>query len=105
MSNTNIGLIRITNDFSTISCNVTTMQEEIQKLTEAIAVLNNRIDELYGTQNDLRPVADATIDIPNQKYDLEIFNQIVPNEDFLIFGDIGWSLDIINLDKTNMFLN
>ena len=104
MSN-NIGLIKITDNFSTMSCNVTTMQEEIQKLTEAIATLNSRIDELYETRNDLRPVADATTDTPKQKCDLEIFNQIVPNEDFLIFGDIGWSLDIINLDKTNMFLN
>ena len=104
MSN-NIGLIRIADNFSTMSCNVTTMQEEIQKLTEAIATLNNRIDELQGTRSDLRPVADAITDIPNQKYDLEIFNQIIPNEDFLIFGDIGWSLDIMDLDKTNMFLN
>lgn len=82
MSN-NIGLIKITDNFSTMSCNITTMQEEIQKLTEAIATLNNRIDELYGTRSDLRPVADATTDIPNQKYDLEIFNRIVPSEEFL----------------------
>lgn len=83
MLNNKIGLIEITDDFSTISCNVTTMQEEIQKLTEAIATLNNRIDELYEAQSDLRSVADATTDIPNQKYDLEIFNRIVPSEEFL----------------------
>ena len=82
MSN-NIGLIRIADNFSTMSCNVTTMQEEIQKLTEAIATLNNRIDELYGTRSDLRSVLDANAEKPNQKDDLEIFNRIIPSEDFL----------------------
>ena len=92
MSDNNIGLIKITDAFTTVSCNVTTIQEQIQKLTETIATINSRIDELSGAQSDLRPVAGATTDIPNQKYDLEIFNQIVPSEEFLKLAD-------------NMFLN
>ena len=92
MLNNNIGLIKITDNFSTIGCTVEIMQKEIQKLTEAIATINNHIDELYGTGSDLRPVTDATADIPNQKCDLEIFNQIVPSEEFLKLAD-------------NMFLN
>ena len=55
--------------------------------------------------NELRSALDTKTENPNQKGGLEISNRIVPDEDFLIFGDIGWSYDIINLDETNMFLH
>ena len=55
--------------------------------------------------DELRSALDAKTEIPNQKGDLEIFSRIIPDEDFLIFGDVGWSYDIIKLDETNMFLN
>lgn len=64
-----------------------------------------RIDLLEYKVSELRPVLDAKTENPNPKSDLEILNRIVPSEDFLILGDIGWSSDIIDLDKTNMFLN
>ena len=63
-----------------------------------IDVVNMKIDEL-------RPATNAKTENPNQKSDLEISSQIVPSEEFLILGGIGWSDDILNIDKTNMFLN
>ena len=67
--------------------------------------LSTRIDLLEYKLDELRPDTDAMTENPNQKSDLEIFGRIVPTEDFLILGDIGWSKDIIDIDKTNMFLN
>lgn len=67
--------------------------------------LSARIDLCEFELSELRSATDAKIENPNQKGGLEISNRIVPSEDFLILGDIGWSDDIINLDKTNMFLN
>ena len=67
--------------------------------------LSARIDLCEYRLSELRPVTDATTENPKQKSDLEIFNWIVPSEEFLILGGIGWSDDIIDIDKTNMFLN
>lgn len=67
--------------------------------------LSARIDLCEYELNELRSATDAKTENPNQKSGLEISNRIVPSEDFLILGDIGWSEDIIKLDETNMFLN
>lgn len=67
--------------------------------------LSARIDLCEFELSELRSATDAKTENPNQKGGLEISNQIVPSEDFLILGDIGWSEDIIKLDETNMFLN
>lgn len=67
--------------------------------------LSARIDLCEFELSELRSATDAKTENPNQKGGLEISNQIVPSEDFLILGGIGWSDDIIKLDETNMFLN
>ena len=67
--------------------------------------LSARIDLCEYQLNELRPATDAKTENPNQKSGLEISNRIIPSEEFLILGDIGWSDDIVNMDKTNMFLN
>ena len=71
----------------------------------ADAACNARTDLVELQVNELRSVLDAKTENPNQKSGLEISNRIVPSEDFLILGDIGWSEEIIDIDKTNMFLN
>ena len=67
--------------------------------------LSARIDLCECQINELRSATDAKTENPNQKSGLEISNRIIPSEEFLILGDIGWSDDIVNMDKTNMFLN
>jgi hypothetical protein len=67
--------------------------------------LNCRAAALECDLSELRPATDAKTENPKQKSDLEIFNWIVPSEEFLILGGIGWSDYIIDIDKTNMFLN
>ena len=42
-----------------------------------------RTDALEVKLNDLRSALDAKTENPNQKSDLEIFNRIVPSEEFL----------------------
>lgn len=69
------------------------------------SALECRVMTTEALLSELRSVLDAKTENPNQKDDLEISNRIVPSEDFLILGDIGWSSDIIELDETNMFLN
>jgi len=71
----------------------------------ADAANSARTDLVEMQIDELRSALDAKTENSNQKGGLEISNRIVPSEDFLILGDIGWSDDIINLDKTNMFLN
>ena len=67
--------------------------------------LSARIDLCEYQLSELRPATDAKTENPKQKSDLEIFNWIVPSEEFLILGGIGWSEEIINIDTHNMFLN
>ena len=67
--------------------------------------LSARIDLCEYQLNELRSATDAQTENPNQKSGLEISNRIIPSEEFLILGGIGWSDDIVNMDKTNMFLN
>ena len=71
----------------------------------ADAACNARTDLVELQVNELRSVLDAKTESPNRKGGLEISNRIVPSEDFLILGGIGWSEEIIDMDKTNMFLN
>lgn len=109
------------------------MTQAIKRMSEVLSRLDYHSDEItaikddlhdlrYKTENiqsgldcrtavlemkldDLRSALDAKTENPNQKSDLEIFSRIVPTEDFLILGDVGWSKDIIDIDKTNMFFN
>ena len=67
--------------------------------------LSARIDLCEYQLSELRSATDAKTENPNQKSDLEISNRIIPSEEFLILGDIGWSDDIVDMHKTNMFLN
>ena len=67
--------------------------------------LSARIDLGEYQLSELRPATDAKTENPKQKSDLEISNRIIPSEEFLILGDIGWSDDIVDMHKTNMFLN
>lgn len=67
--------------------------------------LSARIDLCEYQLSELRPATDVKTENPNQKSDLEISNRIIPSEEFLILGDIGWSDDIVDMHKTNMFLN
>ena len=97
------------------SCELTSLAETVaqigisaQEATTAMANLNKvlmRLEALEEEMSDIRSALDEKTENPKQKDDLEILNRIVPSEDFLILGDVGWSADIINLDKTNMFLN
>ena len=79
-----------------------------QEATEAMVRLSEllaRIEVLEEEMSDIRSALDDKTESPNRKDDLEIPNRIVPSENFLILEDIGWSDDLISLDKTNMFLN
>lgn len=97
------------------NCELTSLAQTVaqigistQEATAAMVRLSEllaRIEVLEEEMSDIRSVLDDKTENPKQKDDLEIFNRIVPSEDFLILGDIGWSDDIINLDKTNIFLN
>lgn len=56
--------------------------------------------DINDLQDKLRSVSDATTENPNQKDDLEIFDRIVPTEEFVIkYSNIVWD------DDGNMFLN
>ena len=63
------------------------LQNEIDQLTCTItsqeAQLNSRAAAHENSRYELRPDLDAKTEIPNQKSDLEIFNRIVPSEEFL----------------------
>ena len=52
----------------------------INALEESVSTLCATTDYLL---NELRPDTAPTTENPNQKDDLEIFNRIVPSEDFL----------------------
>lgn len=71
----------------------------------ADAACNARTDLVELQVSELRSALDAKTENPNQKGGLEISNRIIPSENFLILGDIGWSEEILDIDKTNMFLN
>ena len=67
-------------------CSIDEMAQSIVKLTEQMKTLssvNARVDEVEKQVSKLRSALDDTPEIPNQKCDLEILNQIVPSEAFL----------------------
>ncbi len=88
---------------------ITAIKDDLHDLryeTENIqSGLDCRTAVLEMELSDLRSALDAKPENPNQKSDLEIFSWIVPSDEFLILGDIGWSDDIVDMHKTNMFLN
>ena len=53
----------------------------------ADASLQCQIDVVNTKLSELRPDTDAKTENPNQKSDLEIFNRIVPSEEFLKLED------------------
>lgn len=85
------------------------LEERLDRLEDKThqqkSALECRVMTTEALLSELRSVLDAKTENPNQKDDLEISNRIVPSEDFLILGEIGWSSEIVDLDKTNMFLN
>ena len=88
---------------------ITAIKDSISDLRYNIecadAACNARTDLVELQVNELRSVLDAKTENPNQKGGLEFSNRIIPSENFLILGGIGWSEEIIDIDKTNMFLN
>ena len=75
------------------------------ELDTVIQVSSGRTDVLEMEVDKLRSDLDAMTEIPNQKDDLENSEQIVWNKDFLFSNGVGWSSDIVDIDKTNIFLN
>lgn len=72
-------------------------------MTSAESTLNYFYDAIEQNRKSLdclRSVTDAITENPNQKDDSEIFNAIVPTEEFVIkYSNIVWD------DDGNMFLN
>lgn len=52
-------------------------------VNDEITTIKNRLDENERIINNLRPDLDVQTENPNQKTDLEIFDQIVWDKDFL----------------------
>ena len=101
-------LTYITDAITSFGVTTDEMADTVKKLAflmQSMADTNVRIDLIEQKLNQLRPATDEKTEIPKQKSDLEIFSQIEPSTEFLILGDVGWSDDIIDMDKTNMFLN
>ena len=56
---------------------------QLAELMKSMECANARIDWLEDKISQLEPAPDAKTENPNQKSDLEIFNRIVPSEEFL----------------------
>lgn len=79
-------LMYITDVVSTVGVTIDEATEAISKLTQLMRDMecaNARIDWLEDRISQLEPAPDAKTENPNQKSDLEIFNRIVPSEEFL----------------------
>ncbi len=63
-------------------------EETLNTLSELMHYIGaqSKINEHNKTSSDLRPASNAKTEIPNQKSDLEIFNQIVWDERILNFN-------------------
>lgn len=76
----------------------TTLSSSFDELRCRVDFLEKQFSDLYATvyelQNLLRPVPNATTENPNQKGDLEIFSQIVWDEDFLKLADNMFLIDL-----------
>lgn len=127
------GLIGLSSALAQVGCTTDQMTEALRNISDLIAQMTWASDEITAIKdslsdmrydmecqdarlqcqidvldmklNELRPATDEKTENPNQKSGLEISNRIVPSEEFLILGDIGWSDDIIDMHKTNMFLD
>ena len=127
------GLIGLSSALAQVGCTTDQMTEALRNISDLIAQMTWASDEITAIKDslsdirydmecqdarlqcqidvldmklsELRPATDEKTENPNQKSGLEISNRIVPSEEFLILGDIGWSDDIIDMHKTNMFLD
>lgn len=61
----------------------TEAMSKLAQLMRDMECANARIDWLEDKLSQLESVPDAKTENPNQKSDLEIFNQIVPSDEFL----------------------
>jgi hypothetical protein len=61
----------------------TEAMSKLAQLMRDMECANARIDWLEDRISQLESVPDAKTENPNQKSDLEIFNRIVPSEEFL----------------------
>ena len=127
------GLIHLSSALAQVGCTTDQMTEALRNISDLIAQMTWASDEITAIKDslsdmrydmecqdarlqcqidvldmeldELRPATDAKTENPKQKSDLEISNRIIPSEEFLILGDIGWSDDIVDMHKTNMFLD
>ncbi len=79
-------LMYIADAVATIGITTNEATEAISKLAQLMKDMecaNARIDWLEDRISQLEPVPDTKTENPNQKSDLEIFNRIVPSEEFL----------------------
>jgi predicted ATP-binding protein involved in virulence len=79
-------LTYIADAVATIGITTDEATEAMSKLAQLIRDMesaNARIDWLEDRIGQLESVPDAKTENPNQKSDLEIFNRIVPSEEFL----------------------
>ena len=79
-------LMYIADAVSTVGVTMDEATEAISKLAQLMKEMecaNARIDWLEDKISQLESAPDAKTENPNQKSDLEIFNRIVPSEEFL----------------------
>ena len=83
-------LTYIADTVATIGITADEATEAISKLAQLMREMecaNARIDWLEDKISQLESAPDAKTENPNQKSDLEIFNRIVPSEEFLKLED------------------
>ena len=79
-------LTYIADAVATIGVTASEATETISKLAQLMRemeCINTRLDLVESKIVQLEPAPDAKTETPNQKSDLEIFNRIVPSEEFL----------------------
>ena len=80
------GLTYLADAVATVGVTTNEATEAISKLSQLMRDMeytNARIDWLENIISQLGPAPDAKTENPNQKSDLEIFNRIMPSEEFL----------------------
>ena len=81
-----IGINTLSNAMVEFGCTVDELSEAIQKiasLMKSMECVNARIDYIEDKLSQLEPATDAKTETPKQKSDLEIFDWIIPSEEFL----------------------
>ena len=79
-------LMYITDAISTVGVTMDEATEAISRVSQLmrdLECINARIDWLEEKVVQLESVPDVKTENPNQKSDLEIFNRIVPSEEFI----------------------